>query len=191
MYIPRWIVHQLEHSSHILPVTVLTGARQTGKSTLLANEPLFADYAYTTLDDYETRGLAQRNPKAFLDTAATWSLMKLSASPTCSWPSKRLCAKRRRDALSSAARRISCSCVRFRTHSQVVPVTVSCASLCTTNGCRVPSPSGCWMHLKENSHRCLLAHLSLKTCRRPCLRGSSPGSGMPRLTWPPRSGGAT
>jgi len=81
MYIPRWIVHQLEHSSHILPVTVLTGARQTGKSTLLANEPLFADYAYTTLDDYETRGLAQRNPKAFLDTAANMVIDEAQREP--------------------------------------------------------------------------------------------------------------
>lgn len=81
MYIPRWIVNQLERSSQILPVTVLTGARQTGKSTLLANEPLFADYAYTTLDDYETRGLAQRNPKAFLDTAANMVIDEAQREP--------------------------------------------------------------------------------------------------------------
>lgn len=81
MYIPRWIVHQLERSRQIMPVTVLTGARQTGKSTLLANEPLFADYAYTTLDDYETRGLARKNPKAFLDTAANMVIDEAQREP--------------------------------------------------------------------------------------------------------------
>ncbi len=34
----------------MLPVTVVTGARQVGKSTLLRQE--FADYAYRTLDDF-------------------------------------------------------------------------------------------------------------------------------------------
>ncbi|MGC8605461.1 MAG: AAA family ATPase [Desulfomonilaceae bacterium] len=33
-----------------MPVVVITGARQVGKSTMLRNE--FADYHYLTLDDY-------------------------------------------------------------------------------------------------------------------------------------------
>ena len=69
MYIERWLTHQLQLSETILPVTVLTGARQTGKSTLLANEPMFHDYAYTTLDDLDTRERAHRNPTAFVDMA--------------------------------------------------------------------------------------------------------------------------
>jgi predicted AAA+ superfamily ATPase len=81
MYVPRWIVHQIELSSHILPVTVLTGARQTGKSTLLANDPLFADYAYTTLDDYHTRDLAHANPTAFVSTAANMVIDEAQREP--------------------------------------------------------------------------------------------------------------
>lgn len=69
MYIQRWITHQIQLSETILPVTVLTGARQTGKSTLLANEPMFSGYAYATLDDLDTRERAHRNPASFVDTA--------------------------------------------------------------------------------------------------------------------------
>lgn len=69
MYKERWLVHRLQLSETILPITVLTGARQTGKSTLLTNEPMFGGYAYTTLDDLDSRERAHRNPKAFVDTA--------------------------------------------------------------------------------------------------------------------------
>jgi predicted AAA+ superfamily ATPase len=49
MYTPRWLTHRLQLSETILPITVLTGARQTGKSTLLANEPMFSGYFYSML----------------------------------------------------------------------------------------------------------------------------------------------
>ena len=69
MYRERWLMHRLQLSETILPITVLTGARQTGKSTLLTNEPMFGSYSYTTLDDLDSRERAHRNPKAFVDTA--------------------------------------------------------------------------------------------------------------------------
>jgi predicted AAA+ superfamily ATPase len=69
MYIQRWLTHRLQLSETILPITVLTGARQTGKSTLLAAEPMFSGYSYTTLDDPDSREKAHRNPSAFVDTA--------------------------------------------------------------------------------------------------------------------------
>jgi len=69
MYRQRWLTRRLQLSETILPITVLTGARQTGKSTLLANEPMFSGYSYTTLDDPDSRERAHRNPVAFVDTA--------------------------------------------------------------------------------------------------------------------------
>jgi len=69
MYRQRWLTRQLQLSETILPITVLTGARQTGKSTLLANEPMFGGYSYATLDDPDSREKAHRNPAAFVDTA--------------------------------------------------------------------------------------------------------------------------
>jgi predicted AAA+ superfamily ATPase len=47
------------------PVVLLTGARQTGKSTLLQH--VFADYAYVTLDYPDVRALAKRDPELFLE----------------------------------------------------------------------------------------------------------------------------
>lgn len=69
MYRQRWLTRRLQLSETILPITVLTGARQTGKSTLLANEPMFGGYSYTTLDDPDSREKAHRNPAAFVDAA--------------------------------------------------------------------------------------------------------------------------
>jgi uncharacterized protein len=45
-----------------LPVVVLTGARQVGKSTMLRAE--FADYAYLTLDDYTVLEQARIDPQS-------------------------------------------------------------------------------------------------------------------------------
>jgi predicted AAA+ superfamily ATPase len=43
---------------------VLTGARQVGKSTLLANEEPFRDWRYVSLDDYDALDQAHRDPSA-------------------------------------------------------------------------------------------------------------------------------
>jgi len=49
-----------------LPVVVLTGPRQVGKSTLLQRDPVFAKRRYATFDDLATLDAAQRDPEAFL-----------------------------------------------------------------------------------------------------------------------------
>jgi hypothetical protein len=40
------------------PVTVLSGARQTGKSTLLRNESPFREWHYVSFDDLDILALA-------------------------------------------------------------------------------------------------------------------------------------
>jgi predicted AAA+ superfamily ATPase len=45
-----------------MPVVVITGARQVGKSTMLRNE--FADYHYLTLDDYGVLDQALLDPQS-------------------------------------------------------------------------------------------------------------------------------
>ena len=45
----RWFQHPLEAALRVLPVCVLTGARQTGKTTLA--RAITADRPYFTLDD--------------------------------------------------------------------------------------------------------------------------------------------
>ena len=70
MYRPRWMTDRLKLSETVFPVLALTGARQTGKTTLLANEPLFSDYLHVTLDDrdaleraYHAQRLRQPGPQ--------------------------------------------------------------------------------------------------------------------------------
>jgi len=50
-----------------LPIVVLSGLRQSGKSTLLQNEPgLARGHAYRTLDDFATLAAAMSNPESLL-----------------------------------------------------------------------------------------------------------------------------
>lgn len=49
-----------------MPVVVLSGMRQTGKSTLLQHLPEFAKRRYITFDDYNILEAAKRNPEALL-----------------------------------------------------------------------------------------------------------------------------
>lgn len=61
-YKPRWVAPRLIDAVEFSPVTVLTGARQTGKSTLLRNEAPFKDWPYVTLDDLDVLELAENDP---------------------------------------------------------------------------------------------------------------------------------
>lgn len=66
-YIPRAIEKELKAAAREFPVVVLTGPRQTGKSTLL--QKTFPRHEYVTFDDPVTRKLAAEDPKAFLARA--------------------------------------------------------------------------------------------------------------------------
>jgi predicted AAA+ superfamily ATPase len=60
IYLPRRLSRKLNKITHDFPVTILSGARQVGKSTLLQHE--FADYAYLSLDDFSLQEKARRDP---------------------------------------------------------------------------------------------------------------------------------
>jgi len=49
-----------------MPVVVLTGLRQAGKSTFLQNEPGIRDRVYRSLDDLEQLSAARADPKGFV-----------------------------------------------------------------------------------------------------------------------------
>ncbi|MFO1432240.1 MAG: ATP-binding protein [Candidatus Competibacteraceae bacterium] len=66
-YLPRELTPRLLRALQHLPVVVLSGLRQTGKSTLLQQEPeLTQDRVYRTLDDFATLAAARANPEALL-----------------------------------------------------------------------------------------------------------------------------
>jgi uncharacterized protein len=62
IYKKRRIASVIREITDSLPVVVITGARQVGKSTMLRAE--FADYAYLTLDDYAILEQARLDPQS-------------------------------------------------------------------------------------------------------------------------------
>jgi len=61
-YKKRRIAQVIREIADSLPVAVITGARQVGKSTMLRTE--FADYVYLTLDDYAVLEQARLDPQS-------------------------------------------------------------------------------------------------------------------------------
>jgi hypothetical protein len=64
MWIPRYIEARLKHSARTRPVIVLTGARQTGKTSTFLH--LFPDYAFVSLDLPTEAEQAEKEPERFL-----------------------------------------------------------------------------------------------------------------------------
>lgn len=64
MWIPRDVEARLRRSARTRPVVVLTGARQTGKTSTLRR--LFPDHAFVSLDLPTAAELAEKEPQAFL-----------------------------------------------------------------------------------------------------------------------------
>ncbi|MDO8580870.1 MAG: ATP-binding protein [Candidatus Omnitrophota bacterium] len=65
-YQPREITKILIESLENIPVVVLSGMRQTGKSTLLLNQPQLKKRRYVSFDDFNTLELARSNPEELL-----------------------------------------------------------------------------------------------------------------------------
>lgn len=66
VYKPRELAGRLEEALRALPVVVVTGARQTGKTTLLLRDPGLRGRRYLSLDDFATLEAARRDPLGLL-----------------------------------------------------------------------------------------------------------------------------
>lgn len=64
MWIPRAVEPRLQHSAKTRPVVVLTGARQTGKTSTFLR--LFPNYAFVSLDLPTEAEQAEKEPRSFL-----------------------------------------------------------------------------------------------------------------------------
>ncbi|WP_373728988.1 ATP-binding protein [Bacteroides heparinolyticus] len=64
--IERTITPKLYRMMELYPIVLLTGPRQSGKSTLLREK--FPEYQYVSLEDLDSRGFAREDPRGFLDT---------------------------------------------------------------------------------------------------------------------------
>ncbi|MCM8812917.1 MAG: ATP-binding protein [Candidatus Omnitrophica bacterium] len=78
-YVHRAIEKELKAGAAEFPVVVVTGPRQTGKSTLL--QTLFPKYAYATLDDPLTRAAAHADPTFFLARAERMIIDEIQYAP--------------------------------------------------------------------------------------------------------------
>jgi predicted AAA+ superfamily ATPase len=66
-YLHRELTARLKSAAAHLPVVVLSGLRQSGKSSLLLNETSLTDgFAYRTLDDFATLAAARSAPESLL-----------------------------------------------------------------------------------------------------------------------------
>lgn len=65
-YKPREISKVLSEALEDMPVVVLSGMRQAGKSTLLLNQPQLRNRRYMTFDDFGIFEAARRNPEELI-----------------------------------------------------------------------------------------------------------------------------
>jgi predicted AAA+ superfamily ATPase len=66
IYRPREISSVIGHALKNMPVVVLAGMRQTGKSTLLLNQPELKKRKYLNFDDFAVLEAARNNPEGLL-----------------------------------------------------------------------------------------------------------------------------
>lgn len=65
-YKTREITNELIRALRNMPVVVLSGMRQTGKSTLLLNQSQLKNRGYLNFDDFNTLELAKSNPESLI-----------------------------------------------------------------------------------------------------------------------------
>lgn len=69
--LPRAANSSLTEALRVMPVVIVLGARQTGKTTLVRSHPELAKRPYFTLDDLDVRLRAEADPEALVSHAPT------------------------------------------------------------------------------------------------------------------------
>ncbi len=95
-YLRRILEPVVEAALGQFPVVVITGARQTGKSTLVQNLPSSASRSYVTLDDMEILERAQRSPDGLVNQATEITLDEVQRAPNILLAIKRAVDRNRR-----------------------------------------------------------------------------------------------
>jgi uncharacterized protein len=79
--LPRLAAARVERSLAAMPVVVVMGARQTGKSTLARTLPDAGGRPYVTLDDFDARAQAQTDPQALVRRAPRLTIDEVQREP--------------------------------------------------------------------------------------------------------------
>jgi uncharacterized protein len=80
-YLPRLAEHHLAAILTAQPVAVVMGARQTGKSTLIAHAPKAEGMLRLTLDDVDTRAQAISDPEGLVARADRMTIDEVQRAP--------------------------------------------------------------------------------------------------------------
>jgi predicted AAA+ superfamily ATPase len=95
-FLPRLLTPLVEEALRRFPVVIVTGARQTGKSTLVQRLPSSGDRRYYTLDDLDLLDRVERDPDTLLDGMDRLTLDEVQRAPQLLFAIKRAVDKHRR-----------------------------------------------------------------------------------------------
>jgi predicted AAA+ superfamily ATPase len=94
-YRKRDIAGPVDHALGQMPVVVITGIRQSGKSTLVQQDARFRDREYLTLDDFGAQRTLKENPDATLEGYQALTIDEAQRVPDLFLAIKRSVDKRR------------------------------------------------------------------------------------------------
>ncbi len=80
-YISREIRAAVAPALKTMPVVVITGMRQTGKTTFLQNDPLLKNYRYVSLDDFASLQAALSEPESLLSSGGHLCIDEAQKAP--------------------------------------------------------------------------------------------------------------
>jgi uncharacterized protein len=95
-YLSRDITNTILAALKEMPVVVLAGMRQTGKSTFLQNQPELAKRRYVTLDDFSQLAAAKADPDNFISGGDPLSIDEAQKCPELFLAIKRAVDRNRR-----------------------------------------------------------------------------------------------
>ncbi len=95
-YHKREITTLLIEALESMPVVILTGMRQAGKSTILQQEPTLAKRRYISLDDYASLEAAERDPESLLSGDQPITIDEAQRMPQLLQLVKRIVDKKRK-----------------------------------------------------------------------------------------------
>lgn len=78
-YIPRLLENNIKISAKTMPVIVMTGPRQSGKTTLAKH--LFPNFLYANLEFPDVRLFAEKDPRGFLEQSSTMIIDEIQRAP--------------------------------------------------------------------------------------------------------------
>lgn len=93
--LPRLVERALAERLRVMPAVVVTGARQTGKSTLAA-DLVAGERRYATLDDMDVLDAARRDPEALVGGSGPVTLDEVQREPAILAAVKRAIDRKRR-----------------------------------------------------------------------------------------------